>query len=292
MTRFRSRLSTTLTALSLALGVLFGHARAEELILALTPSRDPTLLQAAGGELAAFLSGAIGVKVKAVVASDYTGVVEGLRSKNVDLAFIHSVGYVLAAREANARIIVKSLRDGLPDYASRIFVLKKSGIKSLEELRGKTIAFVDPTSGSGYIYPLVLFMKRGLVKNKDPKTFFRNMVFAGAHDAALLAVLNGSVDAAAAFDHAPERLLKDPARVELLTHIAETPRIPNDGACVREGLAPEMVEKIRQALLRLNGPQGKPLLKKLYSIDGLAPAAHEDYAPVAEAMSLLGLPAK
>ena len=269
-----------------------GLAHAVDLTVALTPSRDPTLLQAAGNDLATYLTESLGVKTRAIVASDYTGVVEALRSKNVDLAFIHSAGYVMAAREARARIIVKTIREGSPDYASRIFVLKKSGIRSLEELRGKTIAFVDPTSSSGYIYPLVLFIKKGLVKNKDPKTFFKNMVFAGAHDAALLALLNGSVDAAAAFDHAPERLLKDPARIEPLTYIAETPRIPNDGACVRDGLSQEFVERIRAALLNLNEPGGKPLLKKLYNIDGLVPATHEDYAPVVEAMNLLSFPGK
>jgi phosphonate transport system substrate-binding protein len=274
----------------LGLFLFRGQSAAAELTVALTPSRDPTLLQVAGNDLAVSLSESLGVKVKAIVASDYTGVVEGLRSKTVDLAFIHSAGYVLAAREAKARIIVKAVREGSSDYASRIFVLKKSGIKSLEELRGKTIAFVDPTSSSGYIYPLVLFIKKGLVKNKDPKTFFRNMVFAGAHDAALLALLNGSVDAAAVFDHAPERLLKDPARIEPLTSIAETARIPNDGGCVRDGLPQELVERIRAALLKLNKPGGKPLLKKLYNIDGLVPASHEDYEPVVEAMNLLGFP--
>lgn len=278
--------------LLLALSLLASGGLAADFTVALTPSRDPTLLQAAGDDLAAYLSQSLEARVKAVVASDYTGVVEALRSKTVDLAFIHSTGYVLAAREAKARIIVKSIRDGSADYASRIFVLKKSGIKSLEGLRGKTIAFVDPTSGSGYIYPLVLFMKRGLVKNRDPKTFFKNVVFAGAHDAALLALLNGSVDAAAAFDHAPERLLKDPARVEALAYIAETVRIPNDGACVRDGLSGEFVKRIQTALLQLNGPKGKPLLRKLYNIDGLVPASHEEYGPVAEAMGLLGMPAK
>jgi phosphonate transport system substrate-binding protein len=128
-----------------------------------------------------------------------------------------------------------------------------------------------------------------LVRNRDPKTFFKETVFAGGHDAALLGVLNRSVDAAAAFDEAPERILKDPAKAARFRHIAETARIPNDGAAVRQGLAPEMVDRITKALLALNTPEGVPLLRRLYTIDGLVPAHDRDYDPVREAVDLLGM---
>src|SRR5204862_4784158 len=100
-------------------------------------------------------------------------------------------------------------------------VRKESGIKSVEELRGKTIAFVDPASSSGYIYPMVLLVQRGLVRNRDPKTFFREVVFSGAHDASMRALLNGHVDAIASFDLAREQYLTDPAERERITCVAE-----------------------------------------------------------------------
>src|SRR5437762_13662578 len=59
---------------------------------------------------------------------------------------------------------------------------------ALPILRGKTIAFVDPASTSGYVYPMVLLMRRGLGRNRDPKTFFREVVFAGSHDAGMRAL--------------------------------------------------------------------------------------------------------
>src|SRR2546425_12622482 len=58
---------------------------------------------------------------------------------------------------------------------------------------------VDPASSSGYIYPMVLLIQRGLVQKGDPKTFFREVVFSGAHDASMRALLNGHVDAIASF---------------------------------------------------------------------------------------------
>ena len=258
--------------------------------VAFTPSRDPTLLQEVAGEFAELFGKLSGFPVKAVVASDYAGVVEALRSRFVDIAFVHSVGYVYASREAGCRILAKATRRGAATYTARIFVRRESGIRTLEELRGRRIAFVDPTSTSGYIYPMVLLIKAGLVRNRDPKTFFREAVFAGAHDAALLALLNGTVDAAAVFDDAPQRLLPDKARAAELLVVAESAPIPNDGVCARQGLEADLVERLTQALLSLNRPEHREILRRLYNIDGLVPARDQDYDPVREAVDTLQLP--
>jgi ABC transporter, phosphonate, periplasmic substrate-binding protein len=135
---------------------------------------------------------------------------------------------------------------------------------------------------------MVLLVKEGLVQDRDPKTFFKESIFAGGHDAALLSVLNGSVDAAAAFDEAPERILKDPHKAARFRHIAETSRIPNDGAALRRGLGPELKAHLTSSLLALNTPEGIDLLRRLYNIDGLVPAQDGDYDPVREAVDLLG----
>ena len=278
-----------LVTLAASMGSSVRAATPDRLVLALTPSKDPTVLQDVAEPLAQALGKSLGIPVKVYVASDYAGVVEALRSRTVDLAFAHPVAYVLASREANARVLVKSLRGGSAFYTARFFVLREAGIKSLEDLRGKRIAFVDPASTSGYIYPMVHLIKLGLVKGRDPKTFFKDAVFAGSHDAALFALLNRSVDAAVSYPHAPETLVKDPAKIAQLAFVAETAPIPNDGACVRDGLPADLVERIRSALLALNDPTTKPLLKRLYAIDGLAAADDHDYDPVRDAVDLLGL---
>jgi phosphonate transport system substrate-binding protein len=272
------------------IGLLAGIAAAAAgITLALTPSKDPTLLQEAGTALAQELGKRLDLPIKLYVAADYAGVIEALRNGTVDLAFVHPVAYVLASREARARILVKSIRGGSATYTARFFVLKEGGPRTLDDLRGKTIAFVDPASTSGYIYPMVFLMKRGLVKGRDPKSFFKDAVFSGTHDAVLHAVLRRQVDAAVSYPHAPDTLLKDPAQRAQLTFIAETPPIPNDGACVRDGLAPDLVQRLKAALLSLNDPVGRPLLKRLYAVDGLAEATDADFDPVREAVDLLGL---
>lgn len=256
--------------------------------LVLTPSQKPTNLLAAGEEFGQALAKLTGIPFRVTVASDYAAVIEALRNRTADLAFVHPGGYVLASREAKARIVARNLWHGKSSFTSRIFVRKDAGLARLEDLRGKTIAFVDPASSSGYIYPMVLLIQRGLVRNRDPKTFFREVVFSGAHDASMRALLNGHVDAIASFDLAREQYLKDPAERERVVWIAETPEIPEAGIAARDGLDPAVVTRVRAALLQIRGPAYADLLKRLYEIDGFAPAEDRDYDPVRAAIELLG----
>src|SRR5437762_3825341 len=279
-----------LAAALVALGAA-GVPRAADppLHLARTPSQKPTDLIAAGEEFGRALARLLGTPVRVTVASDYAAVVEALRNRTADLAWVHPAGYVLANREAKARIVAKNLWHGKATFTSRFFVRKDSGLTRVEELRGKTIAFVDPASTSGYVYPMVLLMRRGLVRNRDPKTFFREVVFAGSHDAGMRALLNGHVDALASFDMAREQYLKDPAERERIVVVAETPEIPEAGIAARDGLDPATFAKVRAALLQIRAPAYAELLKRLYEIDGFAPADDRDYDPVRAAIELLGV---
>jgi phosphonate transport system substrate-binding protein len=276
--------------LALALGALAGAPPAQTALhLVLTPSQKPTDLLAAGEEFGRALGKLVGAPVRVTVASDYAAVVEALRNRTADLAFVHPVGYVLANRETKATIIARNLWHGKSSFTSRVFVRVDSGVKRLEDLRGKTIAFVDPASSSGYVYPMVLLIQRGFVRGRDPKTFFRDVVFSGAHDASMRALLNGHVDAIASFDLAREQYLGDPAERDRITWVAETEPIPEAGIAARAGLDPATFARIRAALLQIRGPAYAPLLKRLYEIDGFAPADDHDYDPVRAAMDLLGV---
>jgi phosphonate transport system substrate-binding protein len=280
---------TLVLVLVLALGAVVGPVAAQPLHLVLTPSQKPTDLMAAGEAFAQALGKLVGAPVRVTVASDYAAVIEALRNRSADLAFVHPAGYVLASREARATIVAKNQWHGKTSFTSRVYVRRDSGLKTLEDLRGKTIAFVDPASSSGYVYPMVMLIQRGLVKGRDPKTFFREVVFAGSHDASLRALLNGHVDAIASFDMAREQYLKDPAERERITWVAETPPIPEAGIAARDGLPPATVDRVRAALLQMRGPAYAPLLKRLYDIDGFEPADDREYDPVRAAVELLGV---
>jgi phosphonate transport system substrate-binding protein len=264
-------------------------AAAERLHLVLTPSQKPTDLLAAGEEFGKALGQLVGVPVRVTVASDYAAVIEALRNRTADLAFVHPAGYVLAHREAKAMIVARNLWHGKASFSARIFVRKESGFKTLEDLRGKTIAFVDPASSSGYIYPMVMLMQRGLVKGRDPKTFFREVVFSGSHDASMQALLNGHVDSIATFDLAHEQYVKEQAQRDKLMWVAETPQIPEAGIAARDGLDPAMVTRVRAALLKMRGAEYASILKRLYDISGFELAEDKDYDPVRQAVDLLNL---
>jgi phosphonate transport system substrate-binding protein len=283
-----ARTLLALWALALVLGPPRAGTAAEGLHLVLTPSQKPTDLLATGEEFGKVLGGLVGMPVRVTVASDYAAVIEALRNRTADLAFVHPGGYVLASREAKAMIVARNLWHGKSSFTSRIYVRKNSGVAALDDLRGKTIAFIDPASSSGYIYPMVLLIERGLVKNRDPKTFFREVVFAGSHDAGMRALLNGHVDALASFDMAREQYLTDPAERERIVYVAETPPIPEAGIAARGGLDPAVFAKVRAALLQIRAPAHAALLKRLYEIDGFAPADDRDYDPVRAAIELLG----
>ena len=277
-------------ALLLALAAVgLASAANRPLHLVLTPSQKPTNLLAGGEEFARALGQLVGVPVRITVASDYAAVIEALRNRTADLAFVHPAGYVLANREAKAMIVAKNQWHGKTTFTSRIYVRKDSGIKAVEELRGKTMAFVDPASSSGYIYPMVLLIQRGLVKNRDPKTFFREVVFSGGHDASIRALLNGHVDAIASFDLVREQYVKDTAERERIIWIAETPPIPEAGIAARDGLDPALFARVRAALIKMQGPAYAEVLKKMYDIDGFEPADDKEYDSVRQAVDILGL---
>ena len=288
LTRAISTLAAALL-LGLAGDVIPARAQGAPLTLVFTPSRDPTALKEAGDAFAKTLAEISGVPVRALVASDYAGVIEALRSRRVDLAFVHPVGYVLANREAGCRILVRDIWGGKTAYTARFYVRKDRGIRRVEDLRGKTVAFVDPASSSGYIYPMVLLIKQGLVRERDPKTFFKDALFSGTHEAALQAVLHGRVDAAASFDKAPELHLKDPALIAQIGFVGETPEIPEAGICVRPGVPEETAAKLKRALLSIKAPQHAALLKQIYDIDGFIEADDRDYQPVRDAMQIMNL---
>ena len=96
---------------------------------------------------------------------------------------------------ARAQVLLASLRQGSKTYRSQIVVRADSGITTIEQLRGKKFAFVDPASASGFLFPNALLASMGI----DYKTFFSDTIFAGGHDKSIIAVYNKQVDGGASF---------------------------------------------------------------------------------------------
>jgi phosphonate transport system substrate-binding protein len=258
-----------------------------ELILAFIPQENPEKLLGDLDQITAYLSDELAIPVKGFVTQDHAAAVEALRNGDADISFMGALPYVLAHDQTGAEVILAEVYRGSPVYTGRIFVRKDSGIETLEDLRGKSIAFADPISESGYLYPLDLFVQAGyLARDEDPQNFFSNVYFAGGYQQSLQAVINGFVDAAGASQYA--ELLVAPDQLEELTWIAETDPIPSHVVLARPGLDPSRVEAFKQVMLRLNEPEYRHLLKYVYSPDGYVEATHEDYTSVEEVARLYG----
>lgn len=227
----------------------------------------------------AYLEEALGVPVKHFVATNYAGVVEALRNGTADVGFMGPLQYVIARKHAGAVPLLGEVYQGKPYYHSRIFVRKDSGIASLADLKGKTIAFTDPISSSGYLYPVDIFRKAGLFDAK-PDDFFRRVYFAGGDEQAIRAVHNGFVDAAGISEFS-YNLLRVEERDDIIS-IAESDPLPSHCVVVRKGLPEARRTKLKNALLALNDGENKKLLKLLYGVDGYVEVTHDDFKQVEE----------
>jgi phosphonate transport system substrate-binding protein len=233
------------------------------------------------------------MQVVPFVATDYTGIIEAMRANKLDVAFFAPGAYVLAEKKANARVILKASRKGKAFFYSAIITHKGSGIHRLQDLKGKTFAYVDPASTSGGIYPKVMFMNAGL----NPERDFTRVIYAGGHDAAVLAVLNKKVDAAATFandtngvDAAWTQFLTKPGEASQIVPIAFSKPIPSDNIAVRNDLEPALIAKIRKVFIGMTAtPAGRQQLKDLYKIDAFVDATPADFEPVREAFGKVGM---
>jgi len=254
-----------------------GKAQAKELRIVFIAYENPDQLLEDVRPVVAYLEQRLGRKVRAFVATDYAGVVEALKNETADMGFMGPLQYLLAHEQAGAAAILGEVYSGQPTYTARIFVRKDSGIRSLADLRGKTIAFVDPLSSSGYLYPLETFRRAGLIASGDAaEQFFRKIYFAGGDEQALRAVLNKFVDAAGIGQYS-FNLLR-PEEREQVMFIAESPKIPSHCVVVRKGLDAGSVSAMQEALLALNAGANRGLLKQLYNVDGYVKVTHETFA--------------
>ncbi len=252
---------------------------AKPLTLAFIPQENPEKLLGDIEVVSAYLEKELGRPVKGFVTLDHAAAVEALRYGDADITFMGGLPYVLAHAQSGAEVLLAEVYRGKPYYTGRIFVRRDSGIGGIEDLEGKTIAFADPISESGYLYPLEIFVKKGLVKpGEDPQKFFSRVYFAGGYQQAIQAMANGLVDAAGVSQYSD--LLLTPEQQTQVTWIAESEPIPSHTVIARKGLDPAVKEAFAQALLKLNRPELRYLLKHLYGPDGYVRATHRDYESV------------
>ncbi|MBK6682822.1 MAG: phosphate/phosphite/phosphonate ABC transporter substrate-binding protein [Ignavibacteriales bacterium] len=125
-----------------------------------TPSVDAKQITTTAGELLEFLEKETGYYFTTAIPADYVTVVESFGSSKADIAVINTFSYLMANKKYGTQALLRIVRDnGEAYYRGQIIVRTDSGIDTLTDLMSKKIAYVDPSSTSGYILPAALLKK-------------------------------------------------------------------------------------------------------------------------------------
>ena len=204
--------------------------------------------------LAQYLSSKLGRAVELRTVDTWEGLAKSLANGETDLALMGPWGYVLANHVAGAQVVSTIEYDGKPEYFSIMVTHPDSGIQTLADLKGKTFAFGDKGSTSGYLIPLHHFMTQGI----DPEKYFSKVVYT-SHQAIETQVTAGQLDAGADYNRNRNAMIEQglikPERSKIIWQSAP---LPNDAFAVSKALHADkaLVAKLQTAL----GDVG-PLLK-------------------------------
>lgn len=140
------------------------------------------------------LSERLGVPVELFPAPDYAGVIQGLVAGQLDFAGLGASAYAaiyLQDPEAVDPVFVAAEADGSTGYVAVMYTRADSGIMSLEDMRGRSLAYADPNSTSGFLVPQFELRQQGIIDTE----YFSSTGFGGGHEQAVVAVLQGQYDA-------------------------------------------------------------------------------------------------
>lgn len=250
----------------------------EELVLGYFPSADVENMAESAEPLEAFLETELGIPVRGEVMTGYAGLIEAMANQNVDIAFLPAFAFVQAEERASAEVLLKAIRDGSESYVAQYNVRADSEIESIEDLvetEGLTWVFTDYTSTSGYLFPAQQLMELGV---ENLEEHFR-MLDVGAHDSAVIQLLDGQADFATTFEDVRVRLEDEfPDIYEEVRVIGTTEEIPNATLSVRSELPESLKVQIEEAFLSINSNEEMlQVIENVYNWEGFAEATSEDY---------------
>ena len=231
-------------------------AEMKELRIGLLPNEAPDVEIKKHATMTQHLEKILGMKVKVQVGIDYTAIIEALRNKHIDVAYLGPFSYVLAdiATDGNIEPLVVGVRKktGKSAYNSVIVARTDSGINKPTEFGKKhTISFSDPASTSGFLVPSFRFAQLGI----DPQKDFKQVIFAGGHTASLMALNSGKVDGAGTnLPSLQKAIAKGVVDKKNIKIVWTSPDIPGSPLTVRKDVPWEVKYKLLKAFMGI--PEG------------------------------------
>lgn len=261
------------------------EATPKSITLGIIPGGHPEAIKSESKVVAELLQKKINIPVNIYISKNYEGLTTALKDKKVDYAFLSAFSLVQAEKEVPVKVLLKKTYNG-PYYFSGLVVRADSKIKSIKDLKGKSIVFVDPQSASGYLYPQVYLRKNNLTDAS-----FKSVTFSGSHSASVEKLENKEVDVAAVFvddektnDGAWERFKKNPKSKFRILWVSDP--IPNDPIVVRQDFYdqyPKLTHELMYELIEMQSDAGtKKQISEIMGKGDLLPATSKQYDPVRE----------
>lgn len=282
MTSTRRTFTTTALAACVALpNLLRAQAAAEPLKFGVglfQPDREKN--DATYRPLATHLAQRLSRPVVLRTVDSWEGLAKSLANGETDLALMGPWGYVLAQHHADAQVVATILYQGRPEYFALIVTHPESGLDSIDDLlgpkgRGRSFAFGDKGSTSGYLIPLHVFQQRGI----DPEKHFARVLYT-KHQAIETQVASAQLDAGADYNRNRDAMIAQglvPAARSKV--IWQSPPLPNDAFAVSAALARDtaFVRRLQAALLQV----GTSVLPAGYT--GFVASDNTLYKPIRDA---------
>ncbi len=202
----------------------------------------------------------LGIDLELFLSAEYAGVIQAIGAKQLEVMDMGASGYAAAWLETKGGVeplVVPTNLDGTIGYYAVAFVRADSPYKNLNDLKGKTWAWVEPNSSSGYIFPLVGFRKMGI----EPEKHFGKVVYSGGHEQSIIGVLDKAYDGAITWTNDVEKhtrgglhmmLSRGVLKREDIRIIWVSDLIPNPVIAVRSDLPKEMKAELRTMFLNLH----------------------------------------
>jgi len=208
-----------------------------------------------------YLQDALSMQVKLTQRKTYLEVNDLIKDNKVDLAFICTGAYVYGDLKNKANVIAIPVVNNKITYKAYIIVNKQSNINSIWDLKGKSFAFMDPLSNTGYFFPMDLFKQYGI----NPKTFFKSTSFTYSHTFSIEAVANNIVSAASVDGIVYNYAIKHSPKLRKNTKILiESPTFAMPPVVVPKQMDEKMQKKIQDILLSMDkNSKGRKILKEI-----------------------------
>ncbi|GBF34715.1 phosphonate ABC transporter phosphate-binding periplasmic component [Desulfocucumis palustris] len=222
----------------------------EKISIGIIPAREPERMLNNFEPVRAYLEKEIGIPVTVTVPDNYFGLIESMNQNKVDIGFLGPFSYVTAEKQIDLEpLLFAARKDTGTSYHSLIIARKDAGIRTIEDLKGKKFAFVDPGSTSGFIIPSALFKSRDI----DVNQYFSKTIYSGSHDSVVMDVLNKKVDAGAVADMNLRRVM-DYAKIgnEEFIAVWKSDDIPGSPIVARADLDNTLKEKFITAMLLIH----------------------------------------